>query len=362
MDRRHFLLLGAAAPLTRPLRVSAECASVPIRGVYGVQSSAEPFSSMSNPERIAFLNDHCINAVFVKTSEPEDFLRALGEAGIERYVSQACFTGRSLYREHPEWRPVTSSGETMEPDGWYHGLSPTHPELRRYRLNQVERILRNPLVDGLWLDFIRYPVRWEGTSPRIEEACFAPHSLRWFEEDTGISVPEGPTAEQAAWILETHPEEWRAFKVEVIRSWVGQVREMMNDLRPDMKLGLFLVPWLEDDFDNAIKRIVAQDAAVLAPLLDVISPMLYHDMIGRSVERIAEVTRSVKAAGNIPVWPITQAMSEPGPLSAAEFQQAIDVAATASETGVLVFGANHIENENRWAQVKTAFHSRRTGN
>lgn len=356
MKRRDFLQtpLGAIPFAVLP-KVTVAAEPSLIRGLYGVSSEQPPFDSMSIAERVSFLHQHHVNAVFVKSSEPQEFLQALGDTGIKRFVSQACFTGRTLYRENPEWRPITHEGKEMQPDQWYHGLSPTHPELRKRRLEEMETKIENPHIDGVWLDFIRYPVRWEGASPRMEEACFAPHSLEWFAKFSGFSFPDENTSTIATRILENHAEQWQAFKVEVIRSFVEQVRSLIDERNPETYLGLFMVPWLQDDFDNAIVRIVGQDIETLAPYLDVVSPMLYHRMIARPVHRITEVTESIRQRSGCEVWPITQAMSEPDALTEAEFQEAIRLGAESSGTGVLVFGANHVENESRWNSLADIF-------
>lgn len=330
--------------------------TLPVRGVYGINSNRQPFQSMKAQEIPTWLADHGVNTVFVKTSESVELLAALREAGIRCYVSMTCFASRSLYEEHPEWRPITAAGEEMQPDGWYHGLCPAQPDLRERRLAQFEELLENPHLDGVWLDFIRYPVRWEGAEPRIEQSCFAPHSLQAFAKHSGLSLPQDKTtAQTASWILNNHLPEWTAFKIEVIRSWVEQARQRQQEKRPEMTLGLFSVPWTAQQHDQARRRIVAQDYPALAPHVDVFSPMVYHRMIEQPVGHIADVTREALEQSGKQVWPIIQAMNMPDELPAAEFRQSVDVAAQASQTGVLIFTARYIEEAGRWPDVKRLF-------
>lgn len=327
-----------------------------VRALYGFDSAAPPFEGLDGERIVEWLLEHGVNAVFVKSGEKPAILERLREAEIRCYQSQTCFTGRDLYRAEPLWRPLTVNGEEMQPDGWYHGLSPNHPELRRRRLSEFASKLDNPYLDGIWLDFIRFPVRWERPQPRIEEACFQSYSLEAFTAYSGIEIPAGRAiGDIAEWILKEHAERWSAFKIEQIRSWVAEAKALMRDRRPEMIFGLFSVPWLRTDFDDAMTRIAGQDLQALSEHVDVFSPMVYHRMIGHGVERIVAVTREAREWSGKPAWPIIQAMSEPDELPSDEFRRSIDAAAAASETGVIIFTVAHAHNESRWPDVRDRF-------
>lgn len=347
--------------------INAQSAQIPskfIRSIYGFSSNSEPFKGMENEAMLKWLQDHAINSVFVSPSEDRKITSFLRKHGIHIYQEFTVFTGRTYYKEHPEWRPITLDGEDMKPDGWYHGLNPNHPELRKLRLDQYRKRLQNPDLEGIWLDFIRYPVRWEGTNPRIEESSFDRYSLQRFQEFARIELPniDSPT-EAAQLILNKYPQQWMEFKIESIRSWCEAAKKIRDEIRPDVLIGLFGVPWLECDFDNAIHRIVGQDFSVLASVVDVFSPMVYHRLCGRPFEWIGTVTRSVLQESQKPVWPIVQAMDDTdlaGPLEkkempSDEFRQAIWHGAQTSKTGVIIFTARYVQQEDRWEDVKDIF-------
>jgi hypothetical protein len=44
------------------------------------------------------------------------------------------------------------------------------------------------------------------------------------------------------------------------------------------------VPWTPDEFDEALRRIFAQDYALLAPSIDIFTPLIYAQKSGRSAE------------------------------------------------------------------------------
>ncbi|VGO12750.1 hypothetical protein PDESU_01304 [Pontiella desulfatans] len=64
---------------------------------------------------------------------------------------------RQLWREHPEWFMVDSLGRKMLPtSGWYSFINPVLPEVRQHLRGIVKELCRYE-VDGIHLDYIRYP-------------------------------------------------------------------------------------------------------------------------------------------------------------------------------------------------------------
>lgn len=310
---------------------------------------------MSISEIPKWLNEYSINTVFVSPKERSDVLSELHKSGIFCLQEFTVFASRDLYRNHPEWRPITADGTELKPDGWYYGLSPAPFDLRQRRLDEFRKRLSNPYIRGIWLDFIRYPVRWEKSNPARIDTCFSLASLQQFEQYTKIPLPDGSIPEKSRFLLEQHKDNWIDFKVHTIVSWVEEARKIRDAERPDVWIGLFGVPWTPTDYGGAIRNIAGQDYTALAQCVDVFSPMVYHRLCGRTPDWIGQVTRSVKDQTHKPVWPVVQATSEPGTMSSGEFQDAVQEGIDASGSGIVLFTAEHIENEKRWSDVKILF-------
>ncbi|MBZ0256370.1 putative glycoside hydrolase [bacterium] len=343
--------LAALSAMLAPVSYAADELT---HALYGFSSKNAPFKAMDKSDYGTWLREHGLNAVFVSANEDESALAALKTSGIAIYQEVGVFVGKSDYQQHPEWRPLTASGEEMKPDGWYYPLSPNHPEVRKQRLERLKKRLENPYLDGVWLDFIRFPLRWENGAPKFQQACFSDESLKAFHTFSGLQTKGGSTKEKAEWILENHLDQWTAFKIESIRSWVAQAAALRDEMRKDVKLAFFGIPWATDDYDNALHRIIGQDYSVLAKHVDIISPMIYHRMIGRPVEWVHDLTLAIKQETHKPVWPILQTMNNPDELTQEEFMRSIELALQASQQGVILFTSNDIEKEGRWAQVKAA--------
>ncbi len=305
------------------------------------------------------LRDFGINAVWLGHGQlkPEIIQRCRAE-GARVFAEIGIFVGKQIAQEHPELWPINDRGERMEPDEWYLGLCPNVAWWREKKLDQIAEIARNHDIDGLWLDFIRYPCHWEVPQPRIEQACFCEHSIREFEQFLGQRVPGNTAAERARWILDNHLDEWTRFKCRVIADFCRRAAEVLHAARPDALLGIFSVPWAESNYDDAIHRIIAQDFSLLARWIQVFSPMSYHAMCGWPVEWIAQYNSYLALKTGRDVWPIVQAVDKPRKISAEEFEQVLKAGLAGGSTGVLVFRAQDCDQESGKLEVLRRVYTR----
>ena len=286
----------------------------------------------------AHLKDAGINGVFVPPEK--ETVRWFKENGYQVYVSVNAFGGKSTWKDHPDSRPVKADGSFLGSEAGYKGhggVCPTHEEWRKERLGYVKRLLEElDGIDGIWLDFIRYPGLWEVAEPNIPNTCYCPRCLAKFQQDTDIKIPSGlDTKGSAAWIKENCPYRWMVWKKTQIASFVSEVRNVMekNQGKKLLKLGLFLVPWTKGERGNAISYLLGQDPFQLAALADVISPMVYHKMCGKGEEWVGYMTRYYKETAPSQVWPIVQSVD----CVPDEFGDAVKFAGQGGADGVLVY-------------------------
>ena len=161
----------------------------------------------------------------------------------------------------------------------------------------------------MFLDFIRYPCHWEAVrSASISEYCFCANCLNTFKKAGGIT-PEG--------------EVWIAWKCQQITNFVKEVNELVMKINPSLKLGVFTVPWRQDDFEGAIRRIIGQDRLELTPFIDLFAPMTYHKLTANDPEWIVKVNRDIHLQTGRPVLPVVQVMDEPSRLNPEEFEKVL---------------------------------------
>ncbi len=327
-----------------------------VKSLYGFSPELAPFANQPPTEQVALLQSWGNTAVFGGHQNPE-FVEAVHAAGMKIHAEFGCFVGADWWENLPASRPITAKGEPLEKEDWYCGVNPTIPQVRQERLAALEKLLADVRLDGVWLDFVRWPCHWESSAPYLPRTSFDPNTLARFSRDTGIELLQGNVPSVARTLLERHATEWTAWRCAQITSWVAEARTVLDRVRPDAIMGLFGVPWRLADHDGAILDVIGQDYRALGRYVDVFSPMVYHRMCGQPPEWVGEVVEEIHELSGRPVWPIIQSVDAPTPLSAQEYGQALDVALhNSASDGVLVFTMKGVLlDEAKFAVTKAKF-------
>lgn len=257
--------------------------------------------------------------------------------GVRIFADFAIFMGAGMAEQHPELWPIGENGKRIEKEGWYLGLCPTYEWLKEAKLKQIGDFLRQTPVDGVFLDFIRWPCYWEVPEPVIEQSCFCENSLSRFSIEEGVEIYGLTTRQKARYILQHYRQEWASWKAEEITGFVRRAAAVVKGARSKALLGLFVVPWRPEEYDNAIGEVICQDFPALAQSADIFSPMVYHAMCNREVEWVREYSSWLAGITGKPVWPIVQATNVPRAVPAEELTQVLKEAFSAPVSGLLVF-------------------------
>lgn len=272
------------------------------------------------------------------------------------YAEFGCFVGERWWRAIQDSRPIAEQGQPLEDEAGYYGVNPSVPEVRHAQLLALEILLSEHAIDGVWLDFIRWPCHWEVHDPYLPRTSFDPGTLARFCRDTGIEVPTSDAAAAAGQVLGRYEAEWTTWRCQQITNWVAQARTVVDRVRPGALLGLFGVPWRLSERQGAILSVIGQDYCALGQYVDVFSPMVYHHMCGYPPGWIAEVIEEVHTLTGKPVWPIIQSIDQPTRLSAEEYGEALDVALSCpAAEGVLVFHMRGALSQAKLAVTKARF-------
>jgi len=128
---------------------------------------------------------------------------------------------------------------------------------------------------GIWLDYLTYAGWFETPAPDLQEHCFCPACIADFCDATGID------AAQPARILEGFAFEWAHRKCERIANFAARYAGLIRAALPGCVIGAYMCPWTPDEFDGALTRIFAQDYDLLAPHIDLFTPLIYGVKSGR---------------------------------------------------------------------------------
>lgn len=175
-----------------------------------------------------------------------------------------------LYHTHPEWFWYDQHGQRQALSSFYVSLNPCLPEVRAYLVEVFREILANYDVDGLHLDYIRFPNEPPAT-PRGSDIDYPydARTLALYRADTGLA----PGDDRARW------DRWRTDQVTTL---VCQIHEMLQRTRPAAQLSASVGSVRA----NALRHF--QDARRWMELgcIDVLCLMNYTDDPAQFAERI----------------------------------------------------------------------------
>jgi len=346
-----FLLLSIflfSACLNRP--ATSEPKAPEIKGIYG------------NPQPLwdkgYRLDETGINAIFVHSGsiQAEMMERARSE-GVKVFAEFATLNGKNYVDDHPEAWAVNAKGERVEAASWFMGVCPTEPGFRQYRFDQLRELLVTYDLDGVWMDYVHWHAQFEEPEPILPETCFCDHCLQRFSEAYKLQIPAGTTAEKAAWILTQEESQWRDWRCQIILEWAIEMKKIMREMRPNALLGLYHCPWTDDEFDGARRRILGLDYDLLKGTIDVFSPMVYHERMGRPPAWVEEnigwfCDRLDLQEGEFPkVWPIVQAHDAPGVVSKEDFQLVLEGGLSHCSSGVMMFTTRAVAEKTEKLEV-----------
>jgi uncharacterized lipoprotein YddW (UPF0748 family) len=182
--------------------------------------------------------------------------------------------------------------ESATIEGLY--LSPI-PELSQaYTIDVVRALVERYPIDGLHLDYIRYP---------SAEFDYGAAALTAFADMVRATTSEAERGrldglsarDPLAWVR-AYPDAWIAFRERRLTTLVARIRTTARQARPDLVLSAAVVPGADDARARKL-----QDWAgwTRDGLLDVICPMAYAADAPGFTAQIVDATRS---ANGIPVW------------------------------------------------------------
>ncbi|MBE9229252.1 family 10 glycosylhydrolase, partial [Phormidium sp. LEGE 05292] len=129
---------------------------------------------------------------------------------------------------HPDWANYDNRGNIIPLEQTKPFLDPANPEARRYLLKLFEEIVSRYKVDGLQLDYIRYPFQ----DPRRGFVYgYGSAARQQFQQLTGVD-PINISPNSPLW------QKWTEFRTEQVNSFVAEVAQMLRQKRSDLILSV----------------------------------------------------------------------------------------------------------------------------
>lgn len=268
-----------------------------------------------------------VNAIFAEADDYRgDIIQITHENGLRFFGGLSCFNNNDALADNPELHPVCRDGRRRPKMNWYIGITPSYRTYAQSRLDVLKNMAETYKLDGIWLDFIRWPLHWEhelrDDTPAPLESSFDERALKRFADYADIDIPAGRTKQRADWILRRHQDKWIDFKCWIITDFVAQAKTIVDTYLAGKPLGLDIVPAKSPQRE----RLLGQRLNELSAHADCFSPMLYHHVLGFSPSWMTEILDEMAAQTDKPLVPFVQVdsfSSDDGAFSAWEWEKVL---------------------------------------
>lgn len=233
-----------------------------------------------------------------------------------------------ILEAHPDWANYDHRGEPIPLGQNKPFLDPANPAVRSYLLRLYEEIVTQYDVDGLQLDYIRYP--FQDPSARRSYG-YGTASRQRFQQITGVDPVTISPSDRALW------ERWTEFRTEQVNSFVADVAAQMRSLRPDIVLSAAVFPMSEHERLQKLQQhweVWAREGDV-----DMIVPMSYA-MDTNRLQRMTAPWLVNADLGSVLVVPGIQLLDLPEPAALDQIQALRDMPAG----GYALFAVEHLND------------------
>jgi uncharacterized lipoprotein YddW (UPF0748 family) len=272
---------------------------------------------------------------------------------------------RHIVYRHPEWlmvpRPLAAELGRMNPksgaylrrlssyarsrsdrvEGIF--LSPIHNGAADYTVRVVEDLVSRYDVDGIHLDYIRYP---------NDEFDYSKEALDEFRSLITDNMPSSERRDYASrargrpfFYTEMFPQRWQDFRRDRLTALLTRIRAIVKEHRPRAMLSAAVFP---DATDATTRRFQNWGGWLESGLLDAICPMAYTTDPALFRSQIANVEH---LAGSRPVWAGIGAYQ----LSAAATVENIRTARQLGAEGIVLFSYDNLNATYVTTVAKGAF-------
>lgn len=210
------------------------------------------------------------NPVFKGRDMLQVYIDKFHEKGIEVVAWMSCYrvghdgsanVSRSVAKKKPEWLNTDQNGKTSVYNeyGNAYFLNPALPEVKEFLLENYRYILENYNLDGFQLDYVRYP---ENSTVNFG---YDEYTMNAFLEQYDFEkVPT--SSSQKGW------SEWCKFRASFVTDLVVSVRDMIKEIRPDVRLSCDVAP----DYQTSLSKMCQDTVKWLEDgIVDVVYPMAY---------------------------------------------------------------------------------------
>ncbi|MEO0803031.1 MAG: family 10 glycosylhydrolase [Cyanobacteria bacterium J06642_2] len=186
---------------------------------------------------------------------------------------------------HPDWANKDNRGRLFppgQPETW---LDPSNPAVRSYLLAMIREIVGEYGVDGVHLDYIRYPFQNPGSRATFG---YGRAARQEFERRAGIDpIKLDPRRDRQLW------EQWTQFRADQVSNFVAQASQTVRDIdsRVILSTAVYSMPSnermqkLQQQWETWISR---GDIDLLVPMTYAANTRRLEQLVEPALEAVSE--------------------------------------------------------------------------
>ncbi len=218
-------------------------------------------------------------------SKNSKYLKKLKDSGLKLFYPIGITCAKTNHEK--KFTAVDKTGNKVSTfAGWYTGVCPNNPIIRRRRLKEIKSIINSEASryhDGIYLDAIRYPTYWEDKKVVYLDTCYC-------------KICKDLYSKQKL--------NWTKFRINQIENIIKDIKKIVGR----KKLGYFAVP----ETHSNLEKIFAQLPEINNKYFDFVSPMIYPQMVGKDLNWVGNTIKFFeKYYKNNQIIPIIQTSKMP---------------------------------------------------
>lgn len=213
--------------------------------------------------------------------------------GIEVHPWMECFfvgvDEKHSLEYYKDWLAVNREGKIIsELEEGYIYLCPSREESRQLVLNVYKELVSKYDIDGLQLDYVRYP----RSKPYEKGYCYCEHCQEEFKKKYGVNPLDiTPTNNPEMW------EKWRKWREDNITTFVEKTVKELKAIKKDLEISAAVFPEYEQSLNEIMQN---WKLWIDKGWLDFVCPMIYSD----DIEWVDKMSKEfIEKAKVIPVAP-----------------------------------------------------------
>ena len=213
-----------------------------------------------------------------------------------------------VLKAHPDWAMFDARGRLFDQNNKKAFFDPANPEVRSYLMSLLDEIATRYKVDGIQLDYIRYPFQ----DPSVNQTYgYGRAGRQQFQALTGVDPINVSVRDRLLW------QKWTDFRIQQIDSFVTAVSQRLRAQRPNLILSTAVFPLPRSERLQRLQQ-NWEDWAIRGEV-DLMIPMTYA-LDTRGLQILAQPVLSQSTLGSALILPGIRLLNLPNMVAVDQIQ------------------------------------------